>query len=82
MLSATASAQGCKTPEQLFAEGTLLLDMLEDRLHVGVAIEGTTYLLEVLRLHVLIAIGSEARHRREGKLLLGISIELTVKLNH
>ena len=56
--------------------------MLEDGLHVGIAIEGATYLLKVLSLHVFIAIGSEARHRREGKLLLRVGIELTVKLDH
>ena len=55
--------------------------MLEDRLHIGIAIKVATDLLEVLRLHTLIAIGTEARHRREGKLLLRIGIELAVQLD-
>ena len=49
-------AQRCEATEQLLAEGTLLLDMLEDGLHIGIAVEVATNLLEVLRLHTLIAV--------------------------
>lgn len=55
--------------------------MLEDGLHIGIAVKVATDLLEVLGLHSLIAVGAEARHRREGKLLLRVGIELAVQLD-
>ena len=55
--------------------------MLEDGLHIGIAVEVATDLLEVLRLYTLIAVSTEARHRREGEFLLRIGIELAVQLD-
>ena len=55
--------------------------MLEDGLHIGIAVEVATDLLEVLRLYTLIAVSAEACHRREGEFLLRIGIELAVQLD-